>query len=93
MNRFYNPKFVYSMVPGALISYDLPDLEASLAPRTLLIANVSDGNGQSIDIPGIYKELDPVKAAYHFRNADGQLNIVWDKSTGKIFDHYLQWMK
>ena len=93
MNRFYNPKFVYSIVPGALNAYDLPDLAASLAPRKLLMANITDGNSQSTDISSINKDLDPVITAYHFRNADGKLNIVQDQSTGKIFDLYLQWMK
>jgi hypothetical protein len=93
MNRFYNPKFVYSIVPGALKAYDLPDLAASLAPRKLFMVNVTDGNSKSTDIDSINKDLDPVKIAYHYRNADGQLNIVTEKSTEKIFDLYLEWMK
>ena len=30
MNRFYNPKYVYSIVPGALTAYDLPILKPVL---------------------------------------------------------------
>ncbi len=93
MNRFYNPKFVYSIVPGALKAYDLPDLAASLAPRKLLILNVTDGNSNSTDVESINEELDPVKTAYHYRNADGQLNIVSERSTEIISDLYLEWMK
>jgi hypothetical protein len=47
MNRFYNPKFVHSVVPGALKAYDLPDLAASLAPRKLLMAGITDGSGRA----------------------------------------------
>ena len=81
------------MVPGALKAYDLPDLAASLAPRKLLMVNVTDGNSKSTDIESISKDLDLIKTAYHFRNADGQLNIVSDKSAEKIFDLYLEWIK
>ena len=67
MNRFYDPKFVLSMVPGALKAYDLPDLAASLAPRKLLMANVTDGNSKSTDVESISKDLDLIKIAYRFR--------------------------
>ena len=67
MNRFYDPKFVHSMVPGALKAYDLPDLAASLAPRKLLMANVTDGNGKNTDVESINKDLDLIKTAYHFQ--------------------------
>jgi len=93
MNRFYDPKFVHSIVPGALKAYDLPDLAASLAPRKLLIANATDGNTKSTDVESISKDFDLIKIAYRSLNADGQLNIVSAISTGKITDLYLEWIK
>ncbi|GAA4441786.1 alpha/beta hydrolase family protein [Ravibacter arvi] len=48
-NERYKPKFVYSMVPGALRAYDLPDLAAAVAPRPLLLANFVDSNGRLLD--------------------------------------------
>jgi hypothetical protein len=93
MNRFYNPKFVHSIVPGALNAYDLPDLAASLAPRKLLMANVTDGNGKRTDVESINKDLNIIKTAYRFKNADGQFNIVCLKSTEKPNDLYMEWMK
>jgi len=93
MNRFYNPKFVYSMVPGALKAYDLPDIAAALAPRKLLMANVTDGNSMITDIENINEDLDLIKTSYHLQNADEHLNIVSYKSKEKIFDLYLEWMK
>jgi hypothetical protein len=93
MNRFYNPKFVHSIVPGALNAYDLPDLAASLAPRKLLMANVTDGNGKRTDVESINKDLNIIKTAYRFKNADGQFNIVSLKSTEKPNDLYMEWMK
>jgi dienelactone hydrolase len=92
LNRFYNPHYVYSIVPGALTAYDLPDLEASLAPRRLLIAGVTGGNGKCTDIESINKDLVIVKNAY-FGYADLQLIIVSLKSTGELYNDYLDWIK
>jgi len=64
MNRFYNSGFVYSTVPGALKAYDIPDLAASLAPRKLLMAGVTDGLGNITDTAGINKDLAIIKIAY-----------------------------
>jgi hypothetical protein len=93
MNRFYNPKFVHSTVPGALTSYDLSDLEASLAPRKLIMAAVKDGLGNAIDNESIKKELDIITNTYHSGNADRQLNIVSLKTNEKPYDLYIEWIK
>lgn len=47
-NEYYNPRFIYSMVPGALKAYDLPDLAGTLAPRPLLITNLVDSRGNPL---------------------------------------------
>ena len=93
MNRFYDPRFVHSIVPGALVAYDLPDLAATLAPRKLLMANVTDGNNRTSDVENINKDLDLIRTAYRFKNTDSQLNIVSGISSEKIYDLYLEWMK
>jgi hypothetical protein len=93
MNRFYNPKFVHSIVPGAIKSYDLPDLAASLAPRKLLMAGVTDGDSKRDDVESINKDLDIIKTAYRFRNADGQLNIVSLGPTENLNDNFMKWIK
>jgi hypothetical protein len=93
MNQFYSPKFVHSIVPGALTAYDLPDLEASLAPRKLLMTGVTDGNSNRTEIGSINKDLDIIKSAYHLRNADKQLNIVSLKPNEKLNDFLMEWIK
>jgi hypothetical protein len=92
VNRFYNPKFVYSLVPGALEAYDLPDLSASLAPRKLLMVGVTDGNGRNTDVESINRDLEIIKNAYRFRNAESQFKIVSDKLPEKLSDLYLDWI-
>jgi hypothetical protein len=93
MNRFYDPKFVYSTVPGALEEYDLPDLAASLAPRKLLMAGVTDGNSDKTDIGSIDKDLKIIKTAYVCKNAEQQLDIKSDTAYEKLFEQYLNWIK
>jgi len=93
MNQFYNPKFVYSTVPGALKAYDLPDLAASLAPRKLMMAGVTDGLGNTIDNESINRDIAIIKNAYRFKNADGQLDILSGMAIKKPSDLYLYWIK
>jgi hypothetical protein len=81
------------MVPGALRAYDLPDLEASLAPRKLLMAGVTDGNSHDTDIESINTDLNIIKNAYRSKNAEEQLIIISDKSPGKLFEQYMNWLK
>jgi hypothetical protein len=93
MNRFYDPKFIHSAVPGAIGVYDLPDLAASLAPRKLMMAGVTDGNGKTTDTESINQDLAIIKTAYQNRNAGGQLNIVALESTEKPYDLFMDWIK
>jgi len=93
MNRFYNPKFVYSIVPGALKAYDLPDLAANLAPRKLMMAGVTDGSGNTTDSESVNSDLDIIKTAYHSRNADRQLNIISLKPNEKPYNIFMEWIK
>ena len=75
-NRFYSSSFIPGVVPGALKEYDLPDIEASLAPRHLLMAGVTDGNGKMDDTAGINEDLEIVRKTYKEKNAEGNLMIL-----------------
>lgn len=72
-NRFYNPKFVYSLVPGALTSYDLTDLAATLAPRKLVVINLMDVNGETMIT--FEEDFDVVVNAYKKHEAMEQFEI------------------
>ncbi len=93
MSRFYNPGFIYGAVPGALKDYDLPDLAATLAPRKLLMAGTTDGNGEKADQESITNDLNIIKTAYQNRNAAEQLNIVSLEQDEKPFDLFKEWLK
>jgi hypothetical protein len=93
MNRFYDPGFIHSTVPGALKAYDLPDLAASLSPRKLMLAGVTNGYGKNIETENIIKDLAVIKIAYQNKKADGNLNLVYLMPTEKPYDIYTEWIK
>lgn len=92
-NRFYDPKLVNCIVAGALKSYDLPDLAASLAPSRLLIAGVTDGSAKNDDAENISKDLEIIMASYHSMMADDQLKIVISILPEKLHALYQEWLK
>ncbi|MBG0859801.1 MAG: acetylxylan esterase [Bacteroidales bacterium] len=92
MNRFYNPFFILSAVPGALRKYDLPDLAGSLAPRKLVISGVTDGNGGVTDSSGIDKDLEIIRSVYHYRKADSNLLILAGNSDKERNEQLLEWI-
>ncbi|MEI6050296.1 MAG: acetylxylan esterase [Bacteroidota bacterium] len=93
MNHFYNSSFIPGVVPGALKKYDLPDLAATLAPRKLLMAGVTDGNGKTADTESINKVLEIIKIAYRFKKADEKLNILPLKADEKQYEIFSDWIK
>lgn len=93
MDRLYKPSFMLSTVPGALGAYDLPDLAASLAPRKLMMAGVTDGAGNSIKNESVNKDLDIIKATYNDRKASRQLNIKYGEQFVKPYDLFAEWIK
>jgi hypothetical protein len=93
MNRFYTQTFIHNTVPGALKSYDLPDLAASLAPRKLLIAGSIDGNSKTLDYESLSKETEIIKKAYQGKNASANLKIVPGEIIEKPYNLYQDWIK
>jgi len=64
MNRYYSTSFIPSMVAGALTAYDLPDITACIAPRKLLMVNITDQNKDKADSESVEEELGIVRSAY-----------------------------
>jgi hypothetical protein len=93
MNRFYKSAFILSAVPGALSAYDLPDLEASLAPVKLLIAGQTDGNGELADLSDIEKDIALVRSGYQNKNAAESLDIIMGDISGRLKDIYAGWIR
>ncbi len=92
-NRFYDVGFMYSVVPAALTAYDINDLAISLAPRKLLIAGVTDGNGGHTDIEASNKDIDLIKKAYQQLNAGLQLDVKPLESIERFNHLFIEWIK
>jgi dienelactone hydrolase len=92
-SRFYSPKFVYSMVPGALTGYDLPDLAASLAPNGLTIAGMTDARGGHSDAADIRRDLGIMEEAYRRVDAGNRLKVVGPDSVADVPGLLREWTK
>lgn len=75
-NKYYAPEFTHAAVAGALTAYDLPDLAGTLAPRDLLMVNVTDGEGNPAGDDVINRDLSVVRRAFDAARAGGALSIV-----------------
>lgn len=93
MNRFYEPGFIHSTVAGALTAYDLPDLAASLAPRKLLMAGVTDGSGNLVDEERMREDFSVIRTAYQNRNVDDQSTFSSGASRAELFNLFDEWIK
>ena len=92
-SKFYRPEFVNSAVPGALKAYDLADLAASLAPKKLLMAGVTDGNGNTNDTDKINRDLEIIRTAYTSKDKAGELEIIIGRLKRRPYDIYSGWIK
>lgn len=93
VNRFYNPHFVYSLVPGALTKYDITDLAATLAPRKLTLAGVTDCNGLYEDSDNIDEDLTVIKNGYNIKGAANQLHIISPNDLENRDKLFQEWLK
>ncbi len=91
-NEFYESAFVNGLVPGSLTAYDLPDLAATLAPTRLFIAGTTDAQGKR-ETKEIKNDLDFIRIAYKFYNADKELIIVDKDSVKSGADWIGKWLK
>lgn len=93
MNRLYKPAFIFSAVPGALKAFDLPDIGAALSPGKLLIAGITDGNGQPLSPENAETELSVIRSAYRYKNADQNLDIIYGDISNRLHDLLEEWIK
>lgn len=91
MDNDYEADFLHSTVAGSIGVYDLPDLEASLAPKALLIAGVTDANGKISEDADIANDLLVVKAAYQ-HTSPNKLQIVNEGTISELADQLKQWI-
>jgi hypothetical protein len=61
---------------GALRHYDLPDLVASLAPRSVWVVNSIDALGHRIRLNDVKKQYGISLAAFRVAGAENSIRIV-----------------
>jgi hypothetical protein len=93
MNSVYQPGFIFGAVPGALESFDLPDIEAALAPRKLLIAGITDGNRKLLSPENAETDLSVIRSAYRYKNADDNLKIIYGDTGNRVHELLEDWIK
>lgn len=92
-NQFYRVNPMYPFIPGMLNKYDLPNIEAALAPSKLLIINAKNQMGKEITSKMLGESFAVVKASYKRQNASENLRIIKLKEKQNILDVYSKWLK
>src|SRR5690625_3451195 len=72
-NEFYQPALVPHLVPGALLSYDLPDLAAGMAPQRLNVVHARDGGGDALSRDRFISSWDVAIQRYTNQDAEDRL--------------------
>lgn len=85
MNRYYDPGLIHAAVAGALTAYDLPDLAACIAPRKLLMVDVTDQSKNKAEAELIEKELAITRSAYSAAGMEGKL-VIKSRESGQTLD-------
>ena len=91
--RFYDPRFVFSLVPGALTEYDLTDIAASLAPKKLFVAGITDANDQPIKTKKQKEDWEIVENAYKSKKVEGAFKILPDSIIKHTDSLFVEWLK
>ena len=76
MNRYYGTEHVLNAVAGALTAYDLPDLAACIAPRELVMVNITDQNGEKAERYVQAQDMAVVLSAYTHNKARENLKVL-----------------
>ena len=92
MEKDYKAEFLHSTVAASVGVYDLPDLEASLAPKDLLIAGTTDAKGNISTDASMVKDLSFVKKVYQ-NSAPEKLQIIQESGILQLADQLKRWIE
>ena len=84
---YYSPAYS-PIVPGALTAYDLPDLEAVLAPTKLLLVDVRNEMNKTANKNLIESELNIVKETYKTAKAVDNFVIENNVNEKELFENW-----
>jgi hypothetical protein len=78
MSEYYQPRYMLSAVPAALIDYDLPDLCSALAPLPLTIVSPVNPNGGILSEQETSTLFKGVVQAYTEKQAADQFTVEFE---------------
>jgi hypothetical protein len=90
--EWFETEYISSTVPAALTAYDLPDLAACIAPRRLLLANPSGGNGAAADTGTIEQDTAVIARAYSTA-AKGDFVLLENGATPALYAALEEWLE
>ena len=73
--KYYQSRYQWTAVPGAIPHYDLPFLESMLSPSRLLMINPVNAKGEVVSQQLIDDKLSFLLESYKSKNAEKQLQI------------------
>lgn len=86
-NKYYDPQFVFSLVPGALTGYDLGDLAALIAPRPLIVAGGITPTGYLYPMDSFAKDWSMAQKKYEREGYSDQIQFI-DVNFFREDDHH-----
>ena len=90
--RRYSPSFIQNAVAASLLSYDLPELIASLAPKKVVITNPLDATGKMEEDDLINEDIAFIRSVYQTLGKTGELKVV-DGASDQTNKVYEEWIK
>jgi dienelactone hydrolase len=92
LNNDYDPRYIQSSIYSVLKEYDLPDLAAEWAPKKMLMVNLKDQTGNSVEIKPDNADLNRIMDGYQKKKVEDNLEIIsWDGETyDVIFNRWLE---
>ena len=91
--KYYNLDFIEGSVPAALTANDLPDLAAALAPRKLLMTNITDATGKRLSVPAIGEEMSITQRSYAAKAANNLQISTGENEMVTIAQFFADWIK
>src|SRR5690606_17540198 len=75
-NQYYDARFVYGLVPGALTGYDLCDLAALFAPNKLIVAGPVTTTGYPYPLESFTRDWEITRNTYESKGHGEALELM-----------------
>ena len=91
--QFYKPDFIPFTVPGAIETYDLPDLVGKLCPRNVLIINPNSGDGSPANNSKTNQEMAFPLDVYLNQGVSEKLTLINEIEDQLLLNKVIDWLE